>query len=365
MKLYIGENLKRLRREKNVTQEELAELLDVSAQSVSRWEKGVCYPDVELLPTLSEFFGVTMENLLGVDSRVEQEQVEIYLRDFQEAISRGRIEECIRIARDGVAAFPNSYKLLNRLMYALFAAGDEDSNIPDWQKNREEYDGEIVALGERILRYCQDEEVRMETIKILAYHNCEMGRKQVGRALLRQLPTVNQCRETVEWYSLEDQEKLPFVRTYLTRANGRLLHALQLLSTEHLLPDDQAVQVYEKSFAVSDILSDGTWRQYGPWSTAYQEMGYAQILARLSRKEDALAALRRAAEAARAFDERPAETRATCLLFGDTIVRREDFDTSDNRPMREILAARLRTEPDFGALRDTPEFMAVLKTLEA
>ena len=58
MKLTIGKNLKRLRREKNITQDQLADILGVSYQSVSRWETGLCYPDIELLPTISDFFGV-------------------------------------------------------------------------------------------------------------------------------------------------------------------------------------------------------------------------------------------------------------------------------------------------------------------
>lgn len=55
MKLTIGKNLKRLRREKNITQDQLADILGVSYQSVSRWETGLCYPDIELLPTISDF----------------------------------------------------------------------------------------------------------------------------------------------------------------------------------------------------------------------------------------------------------------------------------------------------------------------
>lgn len=62
------------------------------------------------------------------------EKVEEYLGQFQVAISAGDIAACIRIARAGVKEFPNHYGLLNKLMYALFLAGDEDGNIPDWKK---------------------------------------------------------------------------------------------------------------------------------------------------------------------------------------------------------------------------------------
>ena len=68
MKLYIGENLKKLRNEKNIKQEELAEYLGISYQAVSRWENGLSYPDIEFLPELSRFFEVSLEELLGTES---------------------------------------------------------------------------------------------------------------------------------------------------------------------------------------------------------------------------------------------------------------------------------------------------------
>ena len=116
MRLKIGETIKYLRKEKNITQEELADCLGISYQSVSRWETGVCYPDLELLPVMSDFFGVTVDKLLGVDENVEQEKVAQYLLRFQEAISQGKVYDCIAIAREGVAEYPNNFALLNKLM---------------------------------------------------------------------------------------------------------------------------------------------------------------------------------------------------------------------------------------------------------
>ncbi len=76
MKLYIGEQLKALRKKKQITQEVLADILGVSYQSVSRWELGVCYPDMELLPTIANYFGVSIDKLLSndVDSREADQQ---------------------------------------------------------------------------------------------------------------------------------------------------------------------------------------------------------------------------------------------------------------------------------------------------
>ena len=83
MQLNIGENIKRFRKERNITQEELSEILGVSFQSVSRWENGTCYPDLELLPTIAEFFRITVDSLLGVNEVIEQKNVKKYLDEFQ------------------------------------------------------------------------------------------------------------------------------------------------------------------------------------------------------------------------------------------------------------------------------------------
>lgn len=65
MKLLLSENLKKLREEKGLTQSELADELSVTPQSVSRWEKGLAYPDIEKLPQLSKLFDVTIDELMG------------------------------------------------------------------------------------------------------------------------------------------------------------------------------------------------------------------------------------------------------------------------------------------------------------
>ncbi|MDD4125599.1 MAG: helix-turn-helix transcriptional regulator [Eubacteriales bacterium] len=60
----IGVNVAKLRKEKGVTQEELAQYVSVSAQAVSKWENGGV-PDTELLPKIADFFGVSIDTLFG------------------------------------------------------------------------------------------------------------------------------------------------------------------------------------------------------------------------------------------------------------------------------------------------------------
>ena len=61
MKLNFAENLRKLRRERGFTQEQLAEKMGVSFQTVSRWETGVVYPDIELIPEIADLFEIRIE----------------------------------------------------------------------------------------------------------------------------------------------------------------------------------------------------------------------------------------------------------------------------------------------------------------
>ena len=171
MNLNVGDKIRCLRHEKDITQEEFAAILGVSCQSVSRWENGICYPDIELLPDIAEFFGVTVDCLMGINETVRKERIAKYLEQFQEAVSQGRIDDCIAVARNGIAEYPNSYMLLNKLMYALFLAGDSDGNIPEWQENMKKYDSEITMIGERIMKYCPDQDIRLEAAARLAFNH--------------------------------------------------------------------------------------------------------------------------------------------------------------------------------------------------
>lgn len=63
--MTIGKNIKRLRQNKGLTQEQLGEILGITGQAVSKWENGSALPDLPVLPILAEYFGVTIDELMG------------------------------------------------------------------------------------------------------------------------------------------------------------------------------------------------------------------------------------------------------------------------------------------------------------
>lgn len=74
MKLTIGENIRNFRKKNGLTQEALADRLGVTYQSVSRWENGTTYPDLELLPAISGVLAITVDELIGMPAMEKEKR---------------------------------------------------------------------------------------------------------------------------------------------------------------------------------------------------------------------------------------------------------------------------------------------------
>lgn len=61
--IHFNEKIKKLRKQKDMTQSQLAEVLSVTIQSVSKWETGRSFPDITLLPVIARYFGISMDEL--------------------------------------------------------------------------------------------------------------------------------------------------------------------------------------------------------------------------------------------------------------------------------------------------------------
>ncbi|MBO4330689.1 MAG: helix-turn-helix transcriptional regulator, partial [Oscillospiraceae bacterium] len=108
--MELGNNIRRLRKQAGMTQEELAELLHVTGQAVSRWECGEGYPDMTLLPELAERFDVTVDELLRSE-RLTDEELRA-LAERTDALEReGRTEQALALLRKTVLRCPRDEQL--------------------------------------------------------------------------------------------------------------------------------------------------------------------------------------------------------------------------------------------------------------
>lgn len=363
MKLSIGENIKLFRKAKDITQEQLAEMLNVSSQSVSRWELGICYPDMELLPMLAEIFEITIDKLLGVDNIAEKKKVDKYLNRFQVAINQGKIDKCISIAREGIAEYPNNYALLNKLMYALFVSGDNTGNISNWKENMENYDAEITSLGERIMKYCPDQNIRLEAISRLAFNHCEQGRKEIGKQIYEMLPPMILCRENQMWWSLEEDEKTSFLQKQIKKSYDMLYDFIWLLATCGKLSPTNSLSVINKAEELTNLITDEKQYKIDSWGNSRIHYDKAKLYSKIGCKKSVYEQLELAARKAIDFDNRPETEEYNSLLLGNVTEKRIDFETADTRPLTKIMRDKWLSDNAFDSIRNTPEFEKIISML--
>lgn len=160
MAIYFSEKFKNFRKTHSLTQEQIAEVLNISSKAVSRWETSATYPDIEMLPSLADLFGVIVDDLLGVDVAKKELRIKEILDKMDDAVERqyideklcneNAIDEHIEICRSAVQEFPNVLYLLYRLAGSLFDkmiyckdAGREDE--------MKKYAEEAIKFYERIV----------------------------------------------------------------------------------------------------------------------------------------------------------------------------------------------------------------------
>lgn len=183
--LYIGETLKSLRKGKDFTQEEAAELLNVSPQSVSKWERGDTYPDITLLPALANLYKVSVDALIGMD-RINGAQVRhAVFEEGHKHIRERNINAAIAVYSDALKTFPNDEDIMSGLAMSLALDG-----CPEKLK-------QSLALCERVLSGSQGEKVHHTTRAALCFICLKADEREKAVAIARNLPHVRESREAV------------------------------------------------------------------------------------------------------------------------------------------------------------------------
>lgn len=135
--MTFGEIIRKLRRDADLTQERLAEILSISPQAVSRWETDMAMPDVSLLPAIANLFDVTTDYLLGVDLSKKKEkirEIQDRAREFFNQRTEESWERGIQILRDGLKLYPENSTLKHTLALRLLCGQrvDKDARKQDY-----------------------------------------------------------------------------------------------------------------------------------------------------------------------------------------------------------------------------------------
>lgn len=112
--MNIGKKIKDFRLVKGITQDTLAQELGVTAQAVSRWENGAAMPDIAILPALSVYFGVRIDDFFELSDDAQQERI-CNMTETEEFISRADFDHAERYLKDRLALDPHDAESLTTL----------------------------------------------------------------------------------------------------------------------------------------------------------------------------------------------------------------------------------------------------------
>ena len=94
MELPIGQEIAKRRKDKQITQTELADFMSVSKASVSKWETGQSYPDITLLPLLAAFFDCSVDDLLVINSQLTTQEIKRIYQLLKDCLKLNPLMTC-------------------------------------------------------------------------------------------------------------------------------------------------------------------------------------------------------------------------------------------------------------------------------
>ena len=117
MELYFAERLRKYRKEKDMTQEALAQVIGVSPQSVSKWECGDGYPDITLLPRIAHHFRITVDELIGNDELGQKADLDKFWDTVNNSYDKPA--EMLELCRRYYRKYPENYAIMNQIGWIL------------------------------------------------------------------------------------------------------------------------------------------------------------------------------------------------------------------------------------------------------
>lgn len=335
MNINLGAQMKALRHNQGKTQEDVARALNVTAQAVSRWEKGACYPDMTMIPAIANYFGVTIDELFGYRSersmRIDALAERIRDMDSRNAGKDVCVDECIRMAREGLAEYPDSERLMLCLASVLYNAGyvrygehhltdGEGYDVYDVRRHREYAEWrEAVAIYERLLATLDEGDMRHQAVRELIQLYANLGESEKAAAVAQTAPPLTGCRERLRIQAFDGRKKAEACGEALlatVKECSFLMIQSFIMNSAHIDPEE-AVRIVRRAIGVFDLVcTDGG---YG-WKHADLIGLHLFLSIRLWQAGDAdgaFAALDKALDHARALDKvyRQQEARYTAPLI--------------------------------------------------
>lgn len=362
--MSIGTTIKKLRRERDITQEQLAEYLGISSKAISQWECDKTMPDIMQLPLLANIFNVTTDEILGVNIDQKEKRIDALCAEAKDLACDGFRQDEILLLRKGLLEYPNSYKIMKELSSALYI---EYVHSDDQKSNRHKLE-EALELGLKVINGCSDIDIKAEAIECTSYIYRELGDKKSAIRLAMTLPTIS--RGLLLWQLYEGKELANFLSKDINKEMSMQLLRMSSIpiicvdeNHKNLYTLDEQLAIHRKIVDIYEILyEDGDFLEEAQRVyIAYFRM--AEIYAVQKNDGMMFECLEKGIKHGIEFNDYEETAVHTSLLFRGLVAGgwvKDNPDDSHRMEMLEWLA-----EPQFDAYREMDRFGEIIKLIQA
>lgn len=357
MNIKIGEKIRILRKKANVNQERFAEYLGVTAQAVSRWEVEGCYPDIELLPSIANFFGVSIDELLCYDTTKNRNRIDEIIRTAGPQRSKKWFDgSLINLFRNSVQEFPNNYELLHCLAKTLCVskviAEDREANLI-----------ESINICKRILDDCTDDNIRFSTLQVLARAYNDNDEKEKAVEVANRLPSARDSRDMILPEILDDQEKTIQITQSIWLLSDMFEYLiLNLANSKFVNSPERRIELFKKILSFDEILHEENDYIYETLRLRAVNYWLAEEYIKLGDYNNALDSIEDFTKYSIQFDLLPEITNYTSIIFDNqTCSKYKDLDMKNASIGSKDL---LLSKSIFDHVRSHKRFKACIDKLE-
>ncbi|MBQ7014829.1 MAG: helix-turn-helix domain-containing protein [Clostridia bacterium] len=216
--IKLGEKIKTLRKQKNLSQDVFANYLGVSFQAVSKWENGNTMPDVTMIPAIASFFGVSTDELFDFNIYEMEKNVEEIVDEWNKYLDNDKAK-AEQIIRDGLKKYPGNDVLLNCLICV----------ISDLKKN-----DEAITIGKSLVESTKHDAIRLDAYRIMAEAYKAKGEYELAKKAIEHIPETYFSNLYVKAYLLEGEEKYEAATKEASLCLEHLVWMLEILGEIYL-----------------------------------------------------------------------------------------------------------------------------------
>lgn len=263
--MKMNEIIRERRLKKGLTQEQMANYLGVSAPAVNKWEKGVSYPDIVLLPPLARLLDTDLNTLLSFREDLSEKEVGLFINKVSETIDEEGFEAGYQLALEKIEEYPNCDLLVGNMAMLL-----EGAILFSGQKKKlkEKYQTEIENLHWRAAQ-SSDTVVREQAQVVLISKLMEKKEYTKAQEILDRIPKKNpvdreqlQANIYIEQGELHKAEKLTEEKllSATMEIHGILLTLMEIAIKEKRLDDAEYIaDVHKKAAQLFDLWEYDTY----------------------------------------------------------------------------------------------------------